>query len=148
MRDAIKDPRPGDIVMGLWAGPFHVGSAAMINCLAVCGDLIAVNTDAHRSPNWIHKSDWCRPDAWIKEFIVVYQADDAAAKCEDSGPNPIETAPKDGKFILLWAPERQMWFQMRWSDEVNDWVLVGGKQMYDKFTHWTPMPAPPEGKPL
>ena len=75
---------------------------------------------------------------------------------------PIETAPKDG-YILLFSPNAPSWDGNmevgRWFGNENrgEWWSCGGPNggleisgtsapgHYDgKFTHWMPLPAPPE----
>ena len=72
---------------------------------------------------------------------------------------PIETAPKDGTFILLWeqystAPFVGSWVHQGWSvshehvDAEGGW---DGANVVDALslpiTHWLPLPPPPEVKP-
>lgn len=60
---------------------------------------------------------------------------------------PIETAPKDGKDILLWSPR----INPKWDDVVfvagwfnGSWVAVSGATWAeDEVTHWMPLPKPP-----
>ncbi|MEG3086143.1 hypothetical protein [Sphingomonas sp. PB4P5] len=71
---------------------------------------------------------------------------------------PIETAPKDGTIVLLWAcdedewddahdeprdPER-CWYPARVSVQKHIWWIAGGMMRQLKgATHWMPLPAPP-----
>lgn len=57
---------------------------------------------------------------------------------------PIETAPKDGRYILLLKPawyHAPRWFVARWQDT----GLTAGWQHYygPEPTHWMPLPPPP-----
>jgi hypothetical protein len=60
---------------------------------------------------------------------------------------PIETAPKDGTAIDIWARKPDGGGQ-RWTDIVweNGWVSVEGKlsDKYWTYTHWMPIPNPPK----
>jgi len=61
-------------------------------------------------------------------------------------PRPIETAPRDGTEILVWAPPEQRphwtggargWFLTYW-DDVHGWEFGPLKP-----THWAPLPMEP-----
>jgi hypothetical protein len=56
---------------------------------------------------------------------------------------PIETAPKDGTFILAWFEEAQQhlllwWFANHWRFKGNDTIPLMDP------THWMPLPEPPD----
>ena len=51
---------------------------------------------------------------------------------------PIETAPKDGKLILLWVPGKEYGL-MKWEGIWDD-RLHGCRGP----THWMPLPEPPD----
>lgn len=91
---------------------------------------------------------------------------------------PIETAPKDGTWIMLWRPPakaEESWTadplviarwheddfgdaEWTWPDDVfdpftphgiaraNDAVESGASWGDDSFTHWMPLPQPPEDR--
>lgn len=56
---------------------------------------------------------------------------------------PIETAPKDGKLFLCWAPMYQdlpsMYSLCAWHDEAGFCI-----DELRQPTHWMPLPAPPK----
>ena len=67
---------------------------------------------------------------------------------------PIETAPKDGTGVLLY---RNMPFSsgevyevvsVYWAEWLENWRACGTEEVVDQygepFTHWMPLPAPPE----
>jgi hypothetical protein len=72
---------------------------------------------------------------------------------------PIETAPKDGSVIFVWAeghtwPEAAKWFE--YDPEVTEQVDAFGTWIFadgvladlagfeeGSLSHWTPLPAPP-----
>lgn len=65
---------------------------------------------------------------------------------------PIETAPKDGTRIDVWAywAEGDNWSRSAdayWSVEDQDWMLdrwlAGQYVTPPKITHWMPLPEPP-----
>ena len=63
---------------------------------------------------------------------------------------PIETAPKDEKVILLglpvcenlWAEDRRV-YEGRWNDHENTWTSVNGFILFSVATRWMPLPEPP-----
>jgi hypothetical protein len=78
--------------------------------------------------------------------------DECREALEASGWQPIETAPKDGTVVDLWAhwPEHDRW--MRTADAVWDAGAQNWKSGFYHFgqysypptvTHWMPLPAPP-----
>lgn len=58
---------------------------------------------------------------------------------------PIETAPKDGRWILTWTTDISHAFSpylvVRWKG--NEWCYEAGKDFFAP-THWTPLPEPPK----
>jgi hypothetical protein len=54
----------------------------------------------------------------------------------------IETAPRDGKAILLEDDASGEYAVARWSAEVNDWVGESGEPIQIAATHWYAMPPP------
>lgn len=62
---------------------------------------------------------------------------------------PIETAPKDGTWVLGWAPGWTV-VTMAWCDiplyPVSDkpYWAQGGAQRAVPATHWMPLPEPPK----
>lgn len=67
---------------------------------------------------------------------------------------PIETAPRDGRPILLWCNDRQYVCGEFWSraDGSAGWEIghrIDGTVICLGLpaTHWMPLPEPPEDKP-
>lgn len=60
------------------------------------------------------------------------------------GWQPIETAPKTNRSILVWCPERRNIFQVCWGG-FDGWLYFGPftHSVYENPTHWMPLPAPP-----
>lgn len=63
---------------------------------------------------------------------------------------PIETAPKDGRDVLLWIPaDEESPRKGRWEKLLDDpsrphrWCVAYG-WCEDTPTHWMPLPSPPE----
>jgi hypothetical protein len=57
----------------------------------------------------------------------------------------IETAPRDGKAILLEDDASGEYAVARWSAEVNDWVGESREPIQIAATHWYAMPPPSWG---
>lgn len=59
---------------------------------------------------------------------------------------PISSAPKTTRSILVWCPERQNQYLVYWDDRYEgEWRTVGGGTVLTESpTHWMPLPAPPE----
>lgn len=95
--------------------------------------------------------DW-RNDDWVGANSAEYVFNDMRAALEAAEAaawEPIETAPKDGTYILLWRPgfrqETAHWL----ADMIGfDWPwllpLPGEDRMRLKPTHWRPLPEPPK----
>ncbi len=73
---------------------------------------------------------------------------------------PIETAPKDGRLMLLWdASNPDGYVVARWARDdrrpgpFGPFVWLSGHVRYGERlaeqipTHWMPLPAPPEDRP-
>src|SRR5262245_25953484 len=54
----------------------------------------------------------------------------------------IETAPRDGKAILLEDDAGEEYAVARWSAEANEWVGESGEPIQIAATHWYAMPPP------
>ena len=64
---------------------------------------------------------------------------------------PIDSAPRDGSTIDLWlaplGPNNQALTSCRvpdcfWAD--GRWCTVQGLRIWDRVTHWMPLPPPPQ----
>jgi hypothetical protein len=55
----------------------------------------------------------------------------------------IETAPRDGEFVLLEDDASGRCAVARWSAETADWVKENGELIQITATHWNPMPRNP-----
>lgn len=61
---------------------------------------------------------------------------------------PIETAPKDGTWILVWMPDRGV-MVVSWGEHYRNDNEYGWMDYLDSFfeldeaTHWMPSPEPP-----
>lgn len=67
-------------------------------------------------------------------------------RCEWS---PIETAPKEGSWIILGKPNHNEVLLGFWHRLHNSWWGQGGSEgqwkKWQDATHWMPLPPPPEG---
>lgn len=59
------------------------------------------------------------------------------------GWQPIETAPKDGRAVLIAAVDGtdDIIRIANWNQQHNAWITDAG---FPSPTHWMPLPAPPE----
>lgn len=59
---------------------------------------------------------------------------------------PIETAPKDGSFILVFTQKDFPDFQSIWVAQHEDgiWWVHGRECTPSEPTHWQPLPEPPK----
>lgn len=64
---------------------------------------------------------------------------------------PIETAPRTARSILVWCPERMNTYVVTWwqSDRNHAeprWCHFGGisGELTEEPSHWMPLPAPPD----
>jgi hypothetical protein len=62
-----------------------------------------------------------------------------------AGWQPIETAPRDGREILVYDPIVQITFCVRWTGARFPWTLVFGYREFSERSpsHWMPLPAAP-----
>lgn len=61
--------------------------------------------------------------------------------------HPIETAPKDGRDVLLFTPSPFNGITIgSWGKWIGGWGDQDG-DMYPDPTHWMPLPEPPESNP-
>ncbi len=74
---------------------------------------------------------------------------------QDDGWQPIETAPKDGTWVLVaggsaedWAPVTMAWYALNPRTDRAYWKQNGEWDDYDladdQPTHWRPLPTPPK----
>ena len=64
-----------------------------------------------------------------------------AARLEAEEWRPIETAPKDGRDVMLWDSDLKQAIKAEWCDMADEWVP--SDDGYLELTHWRPLPAPP-----
>lgn len=56
---------------------------------------------------------------------------------------PIETARKDRKAILVWCPENRCQYMVKWDD--SDWFIFGSfTKLTRLLTHWRELPSYPD----
>ena len=131
-------------------------------------------TGADSEDDWLTR-DECQAAAqadYEARILAALEPDQTAPALVASAPNavqwqPIETAPKDGTRVLLWrgnAPSCGIWaemvvaeyhhFKWRWPDKADnpsthgDWSddeIMDGFEALECFSHWMPLPKPPEG---
>lgn len=97
-----------------------------------------------------------RADALLS---LGFNGREIAAMVRGSAWRPIESAPKDGTFVILFCPEDQSRWWASWQtyswygcDELGltrDGHSAGDPNAVTGWfvTHWQPLPAPPEADP-
>jgi hypothetical protein len=63
-----------------------------------------------------------------------------------TGWRPIETAPKDGTYVLLWFPETDLPVRVGYWSRADYWYSYAGhvrRRFESGPTHWMALPAPP-----
>ena len=61
---------------------------------------------------------------------------------------PISTAPRDGRTIVIHDAGLGMTFPCHWNDDGTAWEWAGdSKQAFGHLLQWHPMPTPPETAP-
>ena len=84
---------------------------------------------------------WCTtnsPDDWQAVADAVIAAHEARRW------KAIKSAPRTRQYVLAYAPERKMSFQVCWDHEWGYWQMMGGGKCTMEFTLWSPIPAPPK----
>ena len=114
--------------------------------MMLCCDERAEGKKGHRLPNNCH----CRVAA-IAAIAIAYKIERLRAENKPALTQwqPIETAPKDGRWILVWAPDHNVekvgWCNKPeggyWSPLLMD--PFDSSPLYYKPTHWMPLPPPP-----
>ena len=62
---------------------------------------------------------------------------------------PIETARKDNKAILVWCPENKCQYMVVWRKSTGTWVIFGGgNALRETPTHWRDLPFNPKDENL
>ena len=96
-----------------------------------------------------------QPVAWMthsQDILPLFHKTHAGALCWGAEPvplyalegwQPIETAPKDGREILVYEPMYCTIGQWVDSKHGGAWWIEGG-QITGHPTHWMPLPPPPE----
>jgi hypothetical protein len=88
-----------------------------------------------------------------REAALIARHDARTAELEGAMADawqPIETAPRTSKAILLWVPEVQCAFAVTWHDRKpgfwpEGWAIFGGdwRDHLQRATHWMPLPPAP-----
>lgn len=98
---------------------------------------------------------WEKADELVNSSVCdlecqVAQAEQRAEAAEARVAwQPIETAPKDSKAILVWCPENLCCYAVSCGGVTDKylghWVIFGGafSRLCHEPTHWMPLPSPP-----
>jgi len=109
--------------------------------------------------------DWLCEDIWLSIPRYMHKSiEDAAARYRETvclaaleeaarvAWQPIETAPKDGREILMaygnGTGDVSPPMVVAWCKKIRGWFIVGVEiEVLTKPTHWMPLPAPPTETP-
>ena len=81
---------------------------------------------------------------WLMDAVQI--AEEANARADAATWQPIETAPKDGTYVLLYEPRDDDHAIEVGFYECETWY--GMDHIYSIYpTHWMPLPKPPEQTP-
>jgi hypothetical protein len=88
----------------------------------------------------VNQYSYTWPDSKQSEANTALNAARAVLEAQ-AGINwlPIDTAPRNGTLLLLWA---EGYHAGRWEQDDNRWTTAAGFLIFP--THWTPLPAAPE----
>lgn len=82
--------------------------------------------------------------------LLTEFAERIAALAQQAQWQPIETAPKDGTFVLIGFGDsvgEARWVENAWYWANNDPGDSWGRPVYEhEATHWMPLPAPPQAE--
>ena len=105
--------------------------------------------ESHYGQNFTDK-DWRNETGiWAAAWGYATRQAGAAPVPEPEGWQPIETAPKGSKAILVHCSERKNTYVATWrlNDEFpwsGKWALFGGDLLNEVPTHWMSLPAAPK----
>ena len=95
----------------------------------------------------------CNEDCWCWDYDALVAdnqslRDEIARLKAEREWQPIESAPRKRLyFILARDSATQMFASVYWYNKENVWVDYEGEYyMENYFTHWMPLPEPPEGE--
>lgn len=60
---------------------------------------------------------------------------------------PIETAPKDATWILVWRRHSNRAMIVKWDPQYEEFEDTNGDHVYSVLTHWMPLPSSPDEAP-
>lgn len=89
------------------------------------------------------------PERWYKMMPArVVSLCDLALQALEQAWQPIETAPKDGTWVLAYRPgivEHARCQVLKWDDYEENWAIPGMAAVSRETppTHWQPLPSAP-----
>ena len=91
----------------------------------------------------------------VEEHVSGYAYDALLAAADEldtlraaTAWQPISTAPRDGRTIVIHDAGLGMTFPCHWNDDGTAWEWAGdSKQAFGHLLQWHPMPTPPETAP-
>ncbi len=106
-------------------------------------------TTAHQIADDLSRLGYAETEGKFFDYVTESLGSILAALRAVPDWQPIETAPKDGDDILVWGPGLCC-LVVGWDDSGDldfPWATLDGPKYFDKaFTHWMPLPRPPENE--
>jgi len=143
--------QPGDLA----GGPIVLGVHICVARRAVlsCSSLLALEAPSEdldvmeRSPNLpLHFADEnlepsasCGLNALAERFAVAMERSTSPNTGSKSGPQLIETAPRDGGFLILEEDTSGENDIARWASEAGGWVRKNGEPIKIRPSYWYPI---------
>jgi hypothetical protein len=126
---------------------FHCYTCSLRVPAVLCEACLVSIAVARRAQNTRMEADHCDgciTASWCSRSGQCLAASSPPERSE--GWQPIDSAPKDGRFVLLFSACRAPRFAQnvgKWRDTHGEWYSLDMQVVIDP-THWMPLPAPPE----
>ena len=97
-------------------------------------------TDIDVKVSCISNSGWCDAEVQREDADTCIEA----WNTRTHGWQPIETAPKDGTGFIAYSPTHGIKTPVSWNKDYRRFDKNGYSSLKNDWTHWMPLPNPPE----